>query len=126
MRLRIAERLYALVGLFALGCALLTAALVYLQSQRQMEARVRELEALVDSATGVLEAHRKLAESGAMKEDEALKRAVSVLEGMRYGGNDYFIVYRNDPAFMMLMSGGSKANVGKPQIDLKDRNGYSF
>src|SRR5689334_7407090 len=74
MRLRIAGRLYALVGLFALGCALLTAALVYLQSQRQMDARARELEALVDSAIGVFEAHRKLAESGAMTEEDALKR----------------------------------------------------
>ena len=126
MRLRIAGRLYALVGLFALGCALLTAALVYLQSQRQMDARVRELEALVESATGVFEAHRKLAESGAMTQDEALKRALAIVEGMRYGGNDYFVVYRNEPEFMMLMSGGSKANVGKPQIDLKDRSGFLF
>ena len=126
MRFRIAGRLYALVGLFALGCAVLTASLVYLQSERQMDARVRELEALVDSATGVFDAHRKLAESGAMKEDEALKRAIAVVETMRYGNNDYFVVYRNDPEFMMLMSGGSKANVGKPQIDLKDRAGFAF
>jgi methyl-accepting chemotaxis protein len=126
MRLRIGGRLYALVGLFALGCAVLTAALIYLQNERQLDARVRELDALVDSATGVFEAHRKLAESGAMSQDEALKRALTVVEGMRYGNNDYFVVYRNDPAFMMLMSGGSKANVGKPQIDLKDRSGYLF
>jgi methyl-accepting chemotaxis protein len=126
MRLGIAGRLYALVGLFALGCALLTGALVYLENQRLTDARVRELEALVDSATGVLETHRKLAESGAMSQDEALKRALTVLEGMRYGNNDYFVVYRNEPEFMMLMSGGSKANVGKPQIDLKDRAGYLF
>jgi methyl-accepting chemotaxis protein len=126
MRLRIAGRLYALVGLFALGCALLTASLIYLQSQRQLDARARELEALVDSATGVFEAHRKLAESGAMSQDEALKRALTVVASMRYGNNDYYVVYRNEPTFPMLMSGGSQANVGKPQIDLKDRNGYLF
>jgi methyl-accepting chemotaxis protein len=126
MRLRIAGRLYALVGLFALGCVLLTAALVYLQSQRMMDARARELEALVDSAIGVFEGHRKLAESGAMSQDDALKRALTVVQGMRYGNNDYFVVYRNEPTFGMLMSGGSLANVGKPQIDLKDRNGFLF
>ena len=126
MRLRIAGRLYVLVGLFALGCAVLTAGLIYLQSQRQMDARVRELEALVDSATGVFEAHRKLAESGAMSQDEALKRALAVVEGMRYGNNDYFIVYRNDADLFMLMTGGSKGNIGKTMIDQKDRNGYAF
>ena len=126
MRLRIAGRLYALVGLFALGCAVLTAALVYLQSQRQMDARVRELEALVDSATGVFEAHRKLAESGAMSQDDALKRALMVIEGMRYGNNDYFIVYRNEPDLPLVMTGGTKTNIGKLMIDQKDRNGYPF
>jgi len=126
MRLRIAGRLYALVGLFALGCAVLTAGLVYLQSQRQMDARVRELEALVDSATGVFDVHRKLAESGVMSQDEALKRALTVIEGMHYGSNDYFIVYRNDPDLTMLMTGGTKSFIGKPTIDFKDRNGYAF
>jgi len=75
----------------------LTAALIWLQSQRQMEARARELEALVDVAIGVLENHRKLAQSGAMSEDDARTRALSVIGGLRYGHGDYFIAYRHTP-----------------------------
>jgi len=45
-------RLYALVGLFAIGSLLLTAALCYLQSQRQMDARVRQLSSLIDLGIG--------------------------------------------------------------------------
>jgi methyl-accepting chemotaxis protein len=126
MQFRIAGRLYALVGLFAFGCALLTGLLVYLQNQRLTDARARELEALVDSATGVFDAHRKLADSGAMSQDDALKRALTVIEGMRYGNNDYFIVYRNDSDLFMLVTGGSKGNIGKSMIDQKDRHGYLF
>jgi len=126
MRLRISGRLYALVGLFAIGSLLLTAALCYLQSQRQMDARIRQLSSLVDSATGILESHKKLADSGAMTAEEAQKRALSIIGDLRYGANDYFIVYKQNAEYTMLMTGGSKDRIGKAQIETKDRNGRLF
>src|SRR4051794_37288778 len=93
MRLRIRGRLYALVALFGLGCAVLAATLIWLQYQRLLETRVRSLEALADSAIGVLESHRKLAQSGVMTEDEAKTRALTVIGDMRYGNGDYFVVF---------------------------------
>jgi methyl-accepting chemotaxis protein len=126
MRLRISGRLYALVGLFAIGSVLLTAALCYLQSQRQMDARTNQLSTLVDTATGILEAHRKLADSGAMTVEEAQKRALSIIGSLRYSGREYFIVYKQNAEYTMLMTGGSADRIGKPQIDQKDRNGRSF
>ena len=64
LRLRIRGRLYTLVAIFALGCASIAGVLVYLQSQRQMDTRVHQLEALVDAGFGVLDANRALADSG--------------------------------------------------------------
>ena len=126
MRLRISGRLYALVGLFALGSLLLTAALCYLQSQRQMEARVQQLSALVDSATGILAAHKKLADSGAMTLEDAQKRALSIIGELRYSGREYFIVYKQNAEFTMLATGGSSDRIGKPQIEQKDKTGRAF
>ena len=62
MQLQIRGRLYALVVIFALGCATLAGVLIWLQNERAIEARRHTLQQLVDSAIGVLEVHRKLAE----------------------------------------------------------------
>jgi methyl-accepting chemotaxis protein len=50
------------------------------------------LQELVDTAIGVLDAHKKLADAGEMSMDEAKKRALKVLENARYGHGDYFTV----------------------------------
>jgi methyl-accepting chemotaxis protein len=92
MRLRVSGRLYALVVLFALGCAALAAMLIWLQGERAVAARQQSLQQLVDSAIGVLDAHKKLADAGEMSVDEAKKRALKILENMRYGHGDYFTV----------------------------------
>jgi methyl-accepting chemotaxis protein len=92
MRLRVSGRLYALVVLFALGCATLAAMLIWLQGQRAVAARQQSLQELVDTAIGVLDAHKKLADAGEMSVEEAKKRALKVLESARYGHGDYFTV----------------------------------
>jgi methyl-accepting chemotaxis protein len=126
MRLRISGRLYALVGLFAIGSVLLTTALCYLQGQRQVDARVHQLTSLVDTAIGILESHKKLADSGAMTAEEAQKRALAIIGDLRYSGREYFVVYQQNAEYTMLMTGGSKDRIGKPQIESKDRTGRLF
>ncbi|MGP0094002.1 MAG: methyl-accepting chemotaxis protein [Xanthobacteraceae bacterium] len=127
MRLRIRGRLYMLVGLFTLGCAVLTAGLIWLQNKHATNARERELEALVDTAIGVLEGHRTLAESGAMSAEEAQKRALSVIGTARYHNGDYFIAYLMTPEMPMIMTGsGRTALIGKSMIDQADKNGFMF
>jgi methyl-accepting chemotaxis protein len=127
MRLRISGRLYALVGLFAIGSLLLTAALCYLQSQRLMDARVRQLSAVVDVGIGILDSYKKLADSGVMTVEEAQKRAITEIGNLYYGpSRDYYIVYKHDAEYTMLTTGGNKSLIGKPQIDSKDRTGRLF
>ncbi|RAI40564.1 methyl-accepting chemotaxis protein [Rhodoplanes roseus] len=124
LRLRIRGRLYALVALFGVGCIVLAGAMVWLQSNRAADARARALEALADTAVGALEAQRKLAQSGAISEDEAKKRGLAVIAEMRHGNGDYFLVM--DSQFVMLMHPTTQQNVGKSQVDAKDSNGYAF
>jgi methyl-accepting chemotaxis protein len=124
MRLRIGARLYALVALFALGCAGLSAALVWQQGERALEARHRELKGLVNASLGIFEYHHKLAESKAMPEDEARKRAIAAITSMRYGRDDYFFVL--DENFVMVLNPVRPQNNGKLQIDVKDFAGKAF
>jgi methyl-accepting chemotaxis protein len=126
LRLRIRGRLYTLVAIFALGCASIAGVLVYLQSQRQMDTRVHQLEALVDAGFGVLDANRALADSGTISEDEAKKRALAIMTTMKYGHGDYFLVLDNNANIVMLTTGGRKEVIGKPQIDQKDLSGRYF
>jgi methyl-accepting chemotaxis protein len=124
MHLQIRGRLYALVAIFAFGCGVLAATLIWLQNERAIDARRHSLEQLVDSAVGVLEVHKKLADSGAVTEDEAKKRALSVLAGMRYGNGDYYFVENRQG--VVLMQPVTPGLVGKSLWDAPDAKGRYF
>ena len=128
MHLRIRGRLYMLVAIFALGCTTIAGVLVFLQSERQMDTRVRQLESLVDASFGVLDNMRAFAQSGAMTEDEAKKRALSIIGTMKYGHNnsDYYVVWNNNANIEMIMTGGRKDTIGSSQVDQKDLTGRYF
>src|SRR5262245_55149540 len=124
MHLQIRGRLYALVGIFALGCGALATTLIWLQNERAIDARRHSLEQLVDSAVGVLEVHKKLADSGAVTEEEAKQRALSVIAGMRYGNGDYYFVQNRQG--VVLMQPVTPGLVGKTLWDAPDAKGRYF
>ncbi len=127
MRIGVRQRLYLLVVLFAVGCAALAATLIWLQEQRAWAARTGQLQALVESGIAVLDFHKKLADTGALPEEEAKKRALAVLASARYGaGNGYFTIWGTDPAMTMQTTGGRADLIGKPQIGQKDKTGRLF
>src|SRR5882757_9983536 len=126
MRLSVGLRLYLLVVLFAIGCTALAAILIWLQEQRAWEARASQLQTLVESAIGVLETHKKLADAGTLSEADGKQRALDIIMDMRYGGGGYFTVWERSPQVLMLATGGQKQLIGKPQIDQKDLNGRYF
>jgi methyl-accepting chemotaxis protein len=127
MRIGFRHRLYLLVALVAIGCTALSASLIWLQELRASEARASQLRTLVDAAIGVLEAHRKSAESGAVTETEAKRRAFDVIANMHFGNNDYFLVWGMSPDVPLLASGaagaGTRRPLGAPQIDRQDLSG---
>ncbi|MDQ2082315.1 methyl-accepting chemotaxis protein [Xanthobacteraceae bacterium Astr-EGSB] len=124
MRLKIGGRLYLLLALFGLGVGTLASGLIWIQNSRAAEARQRELAALVDVAMGVLDTHQKLAAAGMMPVADAKQRALSILAGMRYRGDEYFFVMDSD--LTLLMNPAVPQLVGKPMNDVKDANGVLF
>ena len=125
MQFRINARIYVLIAFFAAGCATLAFSLNTLHSRQLSESRQQSLVQLVDTAIGVLDAHKKLADKGALSEQEAKQRALSVLDTIRYNSNDYFFVRGLDGT--TLLSPGSPNTVGqKRDNDAKDARGKLF
>ncbi|BAR99531.1 methyl-accepting chemotaxis protein [Blastochloris viridis] len=115
--------MFALVGLFALGCGILAGAMVWLQRGQLFEARERQLETQVEASFGVLDTYAKLAASGAMTEDKAREAAFAVLGNMRYGENDYFFVQDREG---IVRVHPNPSMVGKTLLENKDANGVYY
>ncbi|WP_160140661.1 methyl-accepting chemotaxis protein [Blastochloris tepida] len=97
--------------------------MVWLQRGQLVEARRVQLEALVQSTLGILDAYDRLAKSGAMSEDKAREAAFTVLGNIRFGEGDYFFV--QDREGVIRVHPNPKL-VGATLLDLKDSNGVYF
>jgi methyl-accepting chemotaxis protein len=117
-------RLYVLVGLFAISCAALAAALIWLQAERAFEARKQSLEQLVAAAQGVLAAHKALADSGQMPVEEARKRALKVIGAMWYGKADYFTA--RDTNGIALLNPAAPEKEGQNRDEATDSKGRHY
>ncbi|WP_420591637.1 methyl-accepting chemotaxis protein [Bacterioplanoides sp.] len=70
-----------------------------------------ELHALVDTAYSVVNNQYKMSRTGLIDEQQAQKQAISLIEDMKYEGNEYFFIVDSD--VRMIANGGSSASVGK-------------
>jgi methyl-accepting chemotaxis protein len=124
MKLGIKARLYALIGLFAVGCGILSITLTTLHDKNSIEARKKTLEELVDVAIGVLDAHKKLVDQGIMKEAEAKERALAVIGNLRFNGADYFFGRNLDG--ITILNPNQPSTVGQRRDESKDSKGKYY
>jgi methyl-accepting chemotaxis protein len=117
-------RLFLLVGLFAIGCSVLAAALIWLQNMQAFEARKHQLQQLVMVAHGVLDAHKALADAGEMPVEDAKKRALKILGKSWYGKADYFTARTKDG--VSLLNPASPEKEGTNRDASSDSRGYHY
>ena len=117
-------RLFALVGLFALGCGGLAAGLISLQSQQAYKARMQTLQQLVATAHGVLAAHKAMVDAGQIPMEEARKRALNVIRSMWYGKADYFTA--RDTTGMSLLNPAAPEKEGQNRDASTDSRGKHY
>ena len=122
--LGIRGRLFALVGVFALGCAGLAFILIQLHAQYAYEARMRSLKQLVAAAHGVLATHKELADKGEMKPDDAKKRALDIMRNMWFGKADYFTA--RDTNGISLLNPASPEREGVNRDNVADSHGKYY
>jgi methyl-accepting chemotaxis protein len=108
----IAKKLAVPIVSAILGVAVLTA--LFLVSERALilQERKSSVQQAVETAHGILAHYNKQASTGAMTQADAQKKALDVLKGLRYSGNEYFWV--NDMQPVMIM------HPIRPDLDTKD------
>ena len=124
VQLGIKGRLYLLVGLFAIGCAALASALIWLQAEHAFEARKQSLKQLVATAHGVLAAHKDMVDAGQMPEAEGRKRALKMIGTMWYGKADYFTA--RDASGTSLLNPADPSKEGKNRDESTDSKGFHY
>jgi len=116
MTFGIAQRVFALILLTALGMMLLTGIRLYQLDSGLVEQKRTELRQLVESAVAIADSYHKRAEAGEISVEEAQQAALSAIGAMRYNGVEYFWV--NDMRPVMVM------HPIKPELDGQDLSGF--
>ncbi len=91
-RLKISQRLFALILLSAVGISAVIGIALHIQWDTMYSDRIAYLKSLDKLAIGIIERYRQQAAQGAMSEADAKKRAYADIVALRYGDGDYFFV----------------------------------
>jgi len=118
------SRIVTAFGIFQLiFIAVLISALV-IERNSMFEDRQRATQYAVETAWGTVESLGKAATAGEITVEEAQKRAISQLKGLRYNGKEYFWI--NDMQPRMIMHPTKPEMDGKDIGGIKDPNGKTL
>jgi len=120
-RYSIVQRLIALLGIAAIGTALMVAFMMFILRGVFVDEEKYKLDAVLDSAISVISYYHSLQEQGELTETEAKQRAFARLNEIRYEGEEYiFTINRSGD---MVQHPFAKQLVGTNVLDYKDPNG---
>jgi len=121
-RLSLAARVWLVIAFVVAGLLSLTVLSAIDSRRLQMDARVHALSGQVSTAVSIAESFHERAGAGEFDEAEARKRALAVIQAMRWdAGGGY--VFAFDSGLVMRMHPISPALVGKSMRDNADPNG---
>jgi len=120
---KIRSRLIGLVGLAVLGTLVVVAIQLNSLHSQLFDDRRALVQSAVDVAYSIITEQYARAESGAISEDEAKKRAIAEIEALRYREKEYFWV--NDASPVLLGHPYLKAKIGKNVGDIVDPAGVA-
>ncbi|WP_028456259.1 methyl-accepting chemotaxis protein [Chitinilyticum litopenaei] len=119
--LRIKHKLWALTALALIGVMGIGIIMLLASRQSMLEDRQAKTLNLIELGASVIEHYGKLAQSGALSQQEAQARAKAALKDLRYDGDNYFSIY--DPQSRMVLHPLKPELNGKDLRDLKDARG---
>ena len=108
-------RIYALVGIGILGMVISSAISVAQLRSQMIADRISDIRNVSQSAMSVLASYHDKAAKGEMSEETAKATAFSLLDSMRYDGDNYIFVY--DGSGTAIVSPGRPERVGKNFMD---------
>lgn len=118
---KIRSRLIGLVGLAVLGTLVIVAVQLNSLHTQMFDDRRALVQSAVDVAYSVIAEQYAQAESGAISQEDAKKRAIAQIEALRYQEKEYFWV--NDAGPVLLAHPFLKAKIGQNVGDIVDPDG---
>ncbi|MCP4598025.1 methyl-accepting chemotaxis protein [Neptuniibacter sp.] len=119
--LSVRYRLSLLIAVAVMALMLIEIFGLYESQHELKEARKTEIQSLIESAHGVIVQQYQLSQSGQISESQAQENVLSLLEGMKYRGNEYFFVL--DRNAVLVGHGGNSKFRGKDLSGVKTEAG---
>ena len=120
-QLSITQRLVSLLGIAALGTALMVAFMMFILNNLLVEEEKRKLNAVLDAAHTIVSYYHQEYQDGNLSESEARTEAYARLDNIRYEGVEYIFTLSRDG--VLVQHPFSKQLVGKDVTSYEDPEG---
>lgn len=120
-QLSITKRLVCLLGIAALGTALMVAFMMFIMNSLLVEEEKRKLNAVLDSAHTIVNYYYQDYQQGHLTESEAQTQAYERLDEIRYEGNEY--IFSLTRKGVLVQHPFSKQLIGNDVTDYQDPEG---
>ncbi|MBP58524.1 MULTISPECIES: methyl-accepting chemotaxis protein [Idiomarina] len=120
-QLSITQRLVSLLGIAALGTALMVAFMMFILNNLLVEEEKRKLNAVLDAAHTIVSHYHQEYQDGNLSESEARAEAYARLDNIRYEGVEYIFTLSRDG--VLVQHPFSKQLVGKDVTSYEDPEG---
>ncbi|MGM7317622.1 methyl-accepting chemotaxis protein [Idiomarina sp. ST10R2A5] len=120
-QLSITQRLVLLLGIAALGTALMVAFMMFILNNLLVEEEKRKLNAVLDAAHTIVSHYHQEYQDGNLSESEARTEAYARLDNIRYEGVEYIFTLSRDG--VLVQHPFSKQLVGKDVTSYEDPEG---
>jgi methyl-accepting chemotaxis protein len=122
--IRITKKLLSLVVFGIVSVVVVTVYSLTHLKQVMIEDRKTAVRQVVESSVSIAAHYHKLAQSGALSEQDAKEQARAAIRATRYGNGDYMFIYNVNG--ITEVHGTRKELEGKQRIDEKDADGFAF
>ncbi|MDV6315106.1 methyl-accepting chemotaxis protein [Idiomarina sp. HP20-50] len=120
-QLSITQRLVSLLGIAALGTALMVAFMMFILNNLLVDEEKRKLNAVLDTAHTIVSHYYDEYQNGNLSEAEARSQAYARLDDIRYEGSEYIFTLSRDG--VLVQHPFSKQLVGKDVTSYEDPEG---
>lgn len=120
-QLSITQRLVSLLGIAALGTALMVGFMMFILNNLLIEEEKRKLNAVLDAAHTIVSHYHQEYQDGNLTESEAKAEAYERLNALRYEGNEYVFTLSRDG--VLVQHPFSKQLVGQDVTSYEDPEG---
>ncbi|RUO66138.1 methyl-accepting chemotaxis sensory transducer with Cache sensor [Pseudidiomarina planktonica] len=120
-QLSITQRLVSLLGIAALGTALMVAFMIFILNDLLVEEEKRKLNAVLDTAHTIVSHYHQEYQNGNLSESEARSEAYARLDSIRYEGVEYVFTLNRDG--VLVQHPFSKQLVGQDVTNYEDPEG---